>query len=358
MKNNSAGIGQDSKHDDPDDEAALAARAAWLYHAGGLTQAAVAKALGVTGIKVHRLLTRALRDGMVHVLIDGSIGDCIQLEQALRDRHRLGVCRVVPTLEEAGLPLRALGQAGAAYIRRALEGATDIVVGVGHGRSLAACIEYLPRIHAPGIRLVSLLGGLPRLRTASPYEMIQAFAERTQAEAWLLPAPFFANEADQRDVLIAQRGVGEAFALAREASLCLVGIGEVSRDAFLSLSGAISEAELVSLQRIGAVGEVLGRYFDAEGKLVATSLHKRVIAASLQDIPGLIAIAGGPGKEAAVGAVLRSGLLAGLITDEVTARRLLASDQQRKNPTGDNECTRKPRTQPGNSSPAGSAAGN
>ncbi len=348
---------QRGRRDEQEDDAATAARAAWLYHAGGLTQAEVARALGMTGIKAHRLLARARRDGVVTVLVEGAIGGCIALEDALRARHGLAVCRVVPGLGEVGLPLRALGQAGAAYLRGVLEGVTGAVVGVGHGRSLAACIAYLPRINAPGMRLVSLLGGMPRLRTASPYEMIQAFAERTGAEAWLMPVPFFANAESERAVLIAQRGVREAFALAREAQLCVVGIGEIAESAFLRLSDAVSDADLGVLGEAGAVGEVLGRYFDAAGRMVPVELHRRVIAAPLEDLPGLTAIAGGPGKEAAIAAVLRSGMLAGLITDEATARHLLAADMDSETTEGERECSRRNGTRRSNSPQDASAGG-
>ena len=331
------------RREEGDDERALAARAAWLYHAGGLTQAAVARALGVNDVKAHRLLARAVRDGTVRVLVEGPIGGCIALEDGLRARFGLGTCRVVPQLGEAGLPLRTIGQAGAAFLRAALESTRDAVVGVGHGRSLAACVQYLPRIAAPGLRLVSLLGGLPRLRTANPYEMIHLFAERTGADAWLVPVPFFANLAAERAVLTAQRGVSEAFALAREASLCLVGIGEAADGAFLRLSDAVTQADMAALHAAGAVGEMLGRYFDVSGRLVRTELHARVVAAPLETLNGLTAIAGGPAKRTAILAVLRSGLLDGLITDDATARFLLEAGQETTD-EGEQSWTRKQKT--------------
>lgn len=354
MKKNSSKPAHAGTREESEEDAATAARAAWLYHAGGLTQADVARALGVTSIKAHRLLAKARREGIVRVLIEGAIGGCIGLEQTLRDRFGLAECRVVPTLEPSGLPLRSLGQAGASFIRGALEGVENTVVGVGHGRSLAACMQYLPRVHSPGLRLVSLLGGLPRLRTANPYETIQAFAERTGAEAWLMPVPFFANSAAERAVLVSQRGVAETFALAREAQLCFVGIGEVSDSAFLRLSEAIDVDDLAALREAGAVGEVLGRFFDATGQVVSAGLHQLVVSSPLQDLPGLIAIAGGPGKEAAIGAVLRSGLLAGLITDETTAQKLAADATNIRE--GENACTKRAWTRRSTSSQAVSDA--
>ena len=50
-----------------DPEASLAIRAVWLHYAGGLTQSAVAERLGIPSVKAHRLIARAVADGVVKV---------------------------------------------------------------------------------------------------------------------------------------------------------------------------------------------------------------------------------------------------------------------------------------------------
>ena len=55
----------------PDSEESLGLRAAWLHYVGGLTQAAVAKRLGLPSVKTHRLIARAVAEGAVKVTIDG-----------------------------------------------------------------------------------------------------------------------------------------------------------------------------------------------------------------------------------------------------------------------------------------------
>ena len=56
-----------------DAEDSLAVRAAWLHYAGGLTQAEVAKRLGITSVKAHRLITKLAESGAVKVTIDGDV---------------------------------------------------------------------------------------------------------------------------------------------------------------------------------------------------------------------------------------------------------------------------------------------
>ena len=105
-----------------DADESLAVRAAWLHYAGGLTQSEVAKRLGVPSVKAHRLIARAVADGVVKVTIDGDIVECVELETRLAERFGLQYCEVAPDLGEEGFEFRALGQAGAGFLKRVSPG--------------------------------------------------------------------------------------------------------------------------------------------------------------------------------------------------------------------------------------------
>ena len=87
-----------------DDETSMAARAAWLHYAGGLTQSEVAKRLGLTSLKAHRLITKANQEGLVKVYIDGEVSECVALEDELSGRYGLDYCEVVPDFDPEDLP--------------------------------------------------------------------------------------------------------------------------------------------------------------------------------------------------------------------------------------------------------------
>jgi DNA-binding transcriptional regulator LsrR (DeoR family) len=308
-----------------DPEQSLAIRAAWLHYAGGLTQAAVAKRLGVTGVKAHRLIARAVAEGVVKVSIDGAIVECAVLEDRLCQRYGLAFCEVAPDLGEDGLPFRALGLAGASFLRREIERGEHSVIGLGHGRTLASAVDQLPRFDANGTRFVSLLGGLTRHYSANRHDVMHRLAERTGAQAYVLPVPFFANSESDRAVLLNQPGVAEIFDLANGADLKFVGMGTVDPGAQLVASGMIEPREIDEIRAAGGVGEMMGHFFDAEGRVLETTLSARTLSASL-DEPGdsrTVLIAGGEDKVEAVRAALKSGRLRGLITDEVTAAVLV-----------------------------------
>lgn len=311
---------------DTDPDISLAVRAAWLHYVGGLTQAAVAKRLGVPSVKAHRLIARAVDAGMVKVTVNGPMVDCVELEDALCRRYGLEQAQVAPDLGEDGLPLRALGVAGAAFLRREIEQGGHGVIGLGHGRTLAAAVAALPRFGAGGVRFVSLLGGLTRNYAANPHDVMHNLAAKTGAQAFVLPVPFFANSAEDRAVLLAQPGVQEIFDMSRAAPLKVVGIGTADESAQLVASGMIEPDEIAEINAAGGVGEMLGNFFDARGRVLETTLTARLLAVDL-DGPAktrIVAIAGAVAKAPAIRAVLESGRLTGLITDEPTARALLS----------------------------------
>lgn len=313
-----------------DPEHSLAIRAAWLHYVGGLRQAEVAKRLGVPSVKAHRLIARAVAEGAVKVSIEGEIIECIELETALSARFGLETCEVAPDLEEVGLPLRTLGLAGAGRLRRWMESGEELTIGIGHGRTLAEAVRAMPRFATQGLRFVSLLGGLTRNFAANPHDVMHMLAEKTGAQAYVMPVPFFANTAEDREVLLSQRGVAEVFQLAQSAPLKIVGIGTVEAETQLVTSGMIEPSEIEAIAGAGGVGEMLGHFFDRDGNALETPLTSRTLAVALPEAgpigatrDRIIALAGGPEKIEPLRAVLKSGRLSGLITDERTAKALL-----------------------------------
>lgn len=150
-------------------------------------------------------------------------------------------------------------------------------------------------------------------------------AEKTGAQAHVMPVPFFANTIEDRHVLLSQRGVSDVFAMAQAAPLKIVGVGTVSAQTQLVMSGMIEPEEINAIAHAGAVGELLGHFFDAHGRLLETPLSDRTISIGVDGggTRSVVALAGGAEKAAPLRAVLLSGRLAGLITDERTARALL-----------------------------------
>ena len=308
-------------------EAELAARAAWLHFVGGLTQSEVAKRLELPTTRAHRYIARAQSDGLVRVFVDVESADCIALETRLAQEYGLGMCRVAVDVPETGpLPLRALSAVGGDFLMQAVSSGAHHVIGVGHGRTIAASVDAMGRASGEDIRFVSMLGGLTRSYAANPYDVIHRLAQKTSAEAYLMPAPLFANSAEDKRVMMAQKGLTATMELIGQATLVIVGIGVVDTAGGGASSAGLDGPEAIAaLRKNGARAEILGQFIAADGAVMSTPYDDRVIAPGLEQLRGreITAIAGGLGKLEAIRAALKSGLLTGLIIDEVTARSLV-----------------------------------
>jgi deoxyribonucleoside regulator len=114
----------------------------------------------------------------------------------------------------------------------------------------------------------------------------------------------------------------------RGADVALVGIGARGRgsSALLFNDRYLSQAEVDEIDEAGAVGDICGRLFDAEGRACRVSVMGRVIGLELDTIrqlPEVIAIATGRDKAEAIRAALRGGLIRILVTDADAARAVL-----------------------------------
>jgi DNA-binding transcriptional regulator LsrR (DeoR family) len=300
----------------------LARRAAWLCYVEGRTQAEVAEHLGLSRIKVTRLIALAHKIGAVKVFVEGVPAECVALETALKQRFGLRICRVCPSATDGADSqdlMRILGTAGAELLHNHIERHPHVRIGTGHGRTLTAVAEALPRQPRPKVTFVSLLGSFTRRATANPFDVINRLAERTGSEAYYVPAPFFADSADDAAVLRGQKLVEAALELAENAELLLVGIGNLRN------TPEIYEPERRNLARQGIVAEILGQFLDASGAVVECDMARRSVSLRLEHFRGkeVVAVAGGSDKTEAIAAVLRSAMLTGLVIDEPTATSVL-----------------------------------
>lgn len=316
----------------------MIARAAWLHYAGGMTQRAIAERFGVPVTRAHRMIARALGDGLVRVFVDAEVAGCIALEERLAERYGLRRCIVAPDLAEAGpMPLRALGLAAARLLLSVMRRADAPLIGVGHGETMAAMVDALPKQRTPSLRFVSLLGGLTRSYAANPHDVIFRIAAKTAAEGFMAPAPLFTDSAEDRAILMAQSGMAEIGRLWRAAEVCVLGVGAVDPEGSIGRANVFDpDQSLAELRARGACAEVLGQFLAADGRRLPSRYDGRLIAADLFSLRGreVYALAGGPAKVTALDAALRSGVFTGLITDETTAARL--ADDARSTETGAN----------------------
>jgi len=140
-----------------------------------------------------------------------------------------------------------------------------------------------------------------------------------------VPSPGFAPSSEIATTFLSSPPVARALEKARSADVVLVSVGIVGCDSLLVAEGFMTEEAMTEVTDAGAVGEVFGWYFDADGHSVqAPSLHPVALTLDeLRNASRVIGVAGGTEKADAIKGAIAAGIL-----DELAIR--IESDRRRR----------------------------
>jgi deoxyribonucleoside regulator len=315
----------------------LALRAATLYYLDGLTQAEVAVRLGVSRPTAGRLVARAKAKGLVRieVVVPDDQRDNLHAdeENALERRFGLTEALVVGDSVDAAGPLdepaswTAVGRAAAKLLTRRI-GETD-TLGFTWGPETVAVAGALPAGVATCRAIVQLDGAMGggHYQTGTDY-VLGRCAEQLAARVIRLPAPLYADTATVSS-LRTDSGISVALEAGRTAAVMMFGVGPVSTSTTLFEGSFLDTKMLDKLSSLGAVGEVGGRFFSADGTILHTELADRTVSVPLEDVRACstsILLTGGAAKHQAALGALRGGFARYLVCDIDCARWLLSQE--------------------------------
>jgi DNA-binding transcriptional regulator LsrR (DeoR family) len=302
----------------------LESRVLWLHEVGGLPPREIAWRLGVPEPRVARILGARLGPAdPVRAFVSEPAWD---LAGALVERFGLASALVASPHSPAESPMETVAQAGAAFLADEIRRSSSArLIALSHGRTIAGAAAAIPRIRAAHIRFVSLLGDLTARRAAYPHEVMYTLARRLGAEAYIMPAPLYIPTRAEKEALERISFIAEIQRLQAAADTVILGIGQADPESQLLSMGMVEREALEMLMEAGAMGEIMGRFVDAQGRELPSALAARTISPPIETLRGrrVVAMAGGLSKVPAIRAVLKSGILRELVTDRLTAEALL-----------------------------------
>ncbi len=309
----------------------LLAQVASLYYEEELTQDEIARRVGTSRSTISRMIQEAREEGVVEITVYYPWKTVPELEEALRSRFRLRQARVLFGRDQSyeGV-LRGLGVLAAQYVEGNLvETAT---LGISWGMAVYSTVRALRPGRRLPITVVQMVGAIGQ---GDPLidgpELARLLASVYGGEYRYLHAPLIVEDARSRKVLLEEPRIQETLSLARRADMVLVGIGAPQPEVCSLLrAGYADQGALAQLQAQGVVGDVCARLYDAWGSELDVDLNRRVVGIELEalhEIKQVIGVAGGEAKAAAILGALRGGHVNVLVTDDETARRVLALDQ-------------------------------
>lgn len=296
-----------------------------LYYLEEKTQAEVARELGISRQKVQRLLRQCREEGLVEINIRTRSLVALDLEKQLRELFNLKEAVVANSHADEVEQRRSVAFAAANYLRRHLVDGMAVAVGMGRNTG------EIPDFFHPSVDIrcdfIAAMGGSPHVgESINPNNICSRLAARCKGSAKLLYAPAFVESRRVRDIVVAQEAVGHTLEQARNADMAIVGIGAPNDDGTLVRMDCLSVDEAREIREKGAVGDILGAYFDMNGVMIPTDLHQRLVGLTLEDIRKIdtvVAVVSERDKSRAILGALRTGVLQALITDFENAQEVL-----------------------------------
>jgi lsr operon transcriptional repressor len=298
----------------------LTIRAAWYYYKMNMTQEAIARKLNLSRMKVVRLLEKAKQDGIVRVHVKSSINNCLEIEQELIRVFKLDDAMVVPS-DSSHHVNQTVAQAAAQYLEIRLK--SNDLLGIGWGDTITRMAECITFSDERRINVVTLSGGF-----LSYNNIGGRLSGVFKGKLYAINAPIMASSVELCEALKNEPSIRDALEMAKLANYSVIGIGVPDREASIVKAGYISEVDLQMMTSRGAVGDLLGQFFDENGKKLDLPIHKRLINLDIENLRtmrNVIVVAGGTQKVKAILAALKEGYFHTLITDEVTANELLSN---------------------------------
>ncbi|WP_202421595.1 sugar-binding transcriptional regulator [Gordonia sp. SID5947] len=307
----------------------LLVRAATMYHLEGLTQAEIASRLGVSRPTAGRLVARARAQGLVQVTVTApahlNASIHTEVERLVENAFGLDEVLVIDELADGtATGNAALGRAGASVLGRRVQ-PTD-VLGFTWGPEQVAVADAMPA-NSSCRRVVQMDGSMTSVEYHTGVDhALSRLSDRLHAQPMRLVAPLYADpetvSALQRDSILSQ-----SLSAARSADVMLFGVGSVSTSTTLFEGAFIDAVVLDELEELGAVGEIGGRFYDAHGTAVDSSLADRTVSVPLDSVracPTSILVSGGEHRRDSILGALRGGYATILVTDISTAEWLVA----------------------------------
>lgn len=314
------------------DSARLINEVLTLYYVQELTQAEVARRLGLSTAKVNRLLQRARKQGMVETTIRTPFQHLFDLEARLKAIFGLTEAVVIPRIaEDTSAMVHTLGRAGADYLLKHLRDGD--VIATGGGTAVYAVAQALESTRSYDVVVVPTSGGVQ----GSPYTdvnyLASQIAERMGGKAYQLHAPAFAETQEQREMLLSIGPIKEILDIARRATVALMGVGTVDCETSRYVKfAALSPEEMKRIaEDHGGVGEIGADVYDIRGHPCAEEHANRLVGLTLQElgqIPFMINVAATAVKALPIYGALRGGYPDVLVTDEAAARGVLELFEQ------------------------------
>lgn len=302
------------------DDKTLMYQAAVLYYGDKKTQQEIAQLMGISRQTVSKLLNDAVREKIVEIQINNPQkvrGDLQwQLCQKFGIREAI-VCGA--SRDDEALRFLMTVHGAADYILPLIQKG-NLNIAVSWGRTMQALVREITPTTTQGNTVFPLLGATDNVDAYFlSNELARELANKTASSLQYAWFPYLLDSHEDEALLKNTSYYRRMQALWNQIDLAIVGIGNAEILAHFKRTFGCHP------QDSDAIGDVATHFFTKTGAL--PELYGNALCASAENIKNAkttVAVACGDDKVQAIIGALRTGLIDVLVTDEYTAKRLIA----------------------------------
>lgn len=303
-----------------------------LYYLDNLGQQEIAKKTGISRPQISRMLKEARETGIVNITINKPfVVEDSYLSERLKELLGIQHVKIVSSsslkVGDFENRMEHLTDYAAEYLSELIPSYSK--VGIGWGSTVYRSLVKMPfgERKSP-LCFLPLVGSVgisePAYQTNS---MVDRIAEKFKAETRFLNAPAFVpDEEVYQHLLKSIRGGAPNFWSGLNLAIFSIGVGV--EDAPPTMVDSLRNANLLdTIQSHGAVGDLLGSYFDQNGEFCILENYPLIAIPFelFRQIPNRVCIAIGENKIKALIAGGRMNAFTELVTDNFTAVNLIQS---------------------------------
>ncbi|RCW47354.1 MULTISPECIES: sugar-binding transcriptional regulator [unclassified Halanaerobium] len=307
-------------------------KAARYYYNEGLTQQEIADRLYISRPTVSKMLKEAEEEGIVQFKIIDVKDKCHMLDLEDKLVKKFGLKNaVIAEYDEKYNDLKdRIGKAAAQYFEDVVK--SGMTIAISWGTTLRSMVKNLNfNKSVDNLKVVSMVGGSRNLVTDIQANiLVEKILNKYQGKGYYLYAPAVVDSPDIGENLKNNQETKEVLEKSKEANIAFVGIGPEIEKSTLKETGYFNQEEINLLMNHNSVGDICWRFFDKNGEVCIPEIDKRTIGVSLdtlKEMKTVAGVAGGEEKLDAILATLRGNLIDILITDEITARKIIEKSE-------------------------------
>ncbi|MFC3419203.1 sugar-binding transcriptional regulator [Salinicoccus hispanicus] len=313
------------------DDKKLIVKVCKLYYFDGMTQAQIAKRIGVSRPIVSKMLSKAKEEKIVEIFIKDESAHTVDLELHIEKKYGIKEAIVVSKSGYgSGVLLDLLGQAAASYVSKKIGNIGSL--GISWGKSVSSFVDAYPFEKNENVKVVPLIGGMGRSELDLHSNMLTLkLAQKLHTHCSYLYAPAMLKNIDTKNRLLESEDINGVLQEGNAVDMAIVGIGNPVVHSTMEEIGYLSNEDVESLRESSAIGDINSFFFDIDGVPLTHPLNDSIIGVDLESLKAIgttIAIATGDNKTLSIHSALLGGAVDVLVTDDETAQKILDIEQK------------------------------